>query len=849
MIMRPAWSQTAEELKNHYQVDFAKGLSTSEAAKRLLSEGPNTFGARKKISRWKLLLKQLANPVVYILIVAAAVAFALQEVLDAWAILAIVILNTIIGYGQESKAEAAIEALTEMSAPKAKVLRGGTVQTIPSEDVCVSDILLMEAGDYVPADARIIEARQLNVDEAILTGESLPIEKTQELIDENAPLADRKNMLFASTAISNGSVRAVVTATGINTQIGQIAKLMDTTQIESTPLQQRLEAVSRKLLWVGGAVVILVGAIGAWRGQPWIDIVMSALSLSVAAIPEGLPTMVTVALVMAVNRMSKKHALVRKMDSVETLGATDIICTDKTGTLTTGKMQVRETSFDSEAEGEKLLLNFVLCNNASISGAAIGDSTEVALLEFAQKEGLDVEKIRAARPRQYEWSFDSDRKRMSVASSYEGRSVIYTKGAPEAVLSQCLLTKEQRERVAQTVSEYSKKGMRVLAYAQREVGHEVATKLKSEEAESELQFIGLSAIADPPRSESLEAVQKCQHAGIRVIMITGDHPQTAAAIAAELGIISNSEERVLTGVELDQLSIQELSHAVETVSVYARVSPSNKLQLVDALKAQGHVVAMTGDGVNDAPALKRASIGVAMGKGGTEVARQAASMVLTDDNFATIVDAVEEGRAVNGNIKRTLQYLLSTNLAELLFILSAVAIGWEIPLLPVNLLWLNLVSDGLPSLALAAEKVPYHYLEENTKPSPKSFFDRSFYVELVFVGILITVMSLLVYGYGLEKTDIITARSMAFTFLVFAILFRSFSCRSDVRTFFEMKPNFYHLASVFGPVIIQYLLQSSETARDIFGITALSLEVNLGLLGFSLIPVTIIEVFKIWRRR
>ena len=846
--MDAPWTRRPEDLLSHLAVDEARGLTEEEARRRRREHGPNALELKKRVSRAEVFLKQFKNPMVVVLIVAAAVAFSLGEALDGWAIVAIVLINTLIGFVQEYKAEASIEALAALSSPKAKVLRAGTVELIPSEEVCLGDILVLEAGDFVPADARIIAAHQLAVDEAILTGESLPVEKSTGVVAAAASLGDRKNMLFASTALGQGSVKAVVVAIGKNTEVGKIAQMISGAEAQSTPLQHRLEIVGRNLLVIGVLVILLVAGIGAFQQRPWVEVLMSALSLSIAAIPEGLPTVVTIALVMAVRRMSQKKALVRKMGAVETLGATTVICTDKTGTLTTGKMEVRETFAAAGPRDEELLRTMVLCNNAGLENGGTGDSTEIALLEHARKRGVPPEEVRLSHPRVFEWSFESDRKRMSVASR-EGEALrIHTKGAPEAILAVCDLSESEAAAIAETVSSFSRKGMRVLGYATKNYqGSEL--NVSYQEIESGLRFLGLSAMADPPRVESKEAIHKCQRSGIRVLMITGDHPQTAGAIAYELGITTTPDARVLTGVEIDALSEEEFRKLCREVSVYARVSPANKLRLVEALKAQQHVVAMTGDGVNDAPALKVASIGVAMGKGGTEVARQASSMVLTDDNFATIVDAVEEGRAVNGNIKRTLQYLLSTNLAELLFILSSIICGWPVPLLPVNLLWLNLVSDGLPSLALAAEKVPAHFLYENRKPSGKDFFDRSFYRELLLIAAIITAMSLAVYQHALGAFDLLTARSFAFTFLVYAVLLRSFSCRSDHRTFFEMRPNAAHLLSVAVPIGLQFAIQRSDFLLELFKIHALSFQQNLLLLALGAIPVTLVEVYKLWSRR
>jgi len=837
-----AWAQSVEKIVSKLKTNPKVGLSSDEAQEILSVYGPNSIVVKKKTPAWVILARQFKNPVIYILILASGIAFYLKEFLDGWAILAIVILNSIIGFVQELKAESSIDALESISSPKAKVLRDSQVTTIDSKEVCPGDILVLEAGDYVAADARLISIRQLSCDESILTGESLAVEKQAEVLESKTILADRTNMIYAGTAIVTGTGRGIVVGTGKNTEIGKIAQLMDETVSEITPLQKKLEKVSHILLLLGIVVILSVALIGLWREWTWTEIIMTSLSISIAAIPEGLPTVVTIALVMAIRRMANKKALVRKMHSVETLGTTDIICTDKTGTLTTGKMTVHEIMPKVDKSiYEKIM---VLCNNASLENGGVGDTTEIALLDYAQKNNIDIGELKDQEPRQWEWSFESNRKRMSVAVRANNKDLIYTKGAPEAILKVCKIDDSLVEEVNNKADEYSGKGMRVLAFAYKELNDADYSSMKTEEAESDLIFAGLVAITDPPREESKEAVRKCIEAGIRVIMITGDHPRTAAAIAKEIGIRVNSNRPVLTGADMDSLSETEFLKAVQEVSVYARVSPENKLHLVNVLKDAGLIVAMTGDGVNDALALKAASIGVAMGKGGTEVARQASSMILTDDNFATIVDAVEEGRAVNGNIKRTLQYLLSTNLAELLFILLSTMAGMPIPLLPINILWINLVTDGLPSLALAAESVPPHYLEESRKPTPKSFFDQAFFIEMIVSGFFITVLGLGLYYYSLENYDLLTGRSYAFTFFVYAQIFRSFANRSETKTFLEMRLNYYHIGACAIPFICQIIIQQFDILLEIFSMKALTLSENFALLAISLIPLSALEIVK-----
>ncbi len=842
------WSETEKEVINSLSTDSRSGLSLKDIQKKHEQFGPNLISVKKKASRWILFFKQFKNPVVYILMLASLIAFVLKEYLDAWTILSIVILNSIIGYLQEAKSETSLEALASLTSPKSRVLRNGVTTLIDSKDVYPGDILILEAGDYVAADARIILANQLGSDESILTGESLPVDKNTTTLSKSVPLGERSNMLYASTMISKGSGRAVVTQTGKDTEIGLISQMMETTKPGSTPLQLRLEGVSRRLIFLGIIIVVVIIAIGIFQKTDAVIIIMSALSLSVSAIPEGLPTVVTLALVMAIHRMSTKKALVRKLDAVETLGATDIICTDKTGTLTTGKMKVRE-SYIYQTQKEHHYNGLAFCNNASLDHGGSGDTTELALLEYMADEKVDIHKLKESGHRLFEWSFESIRKLMSVAVQIEDHCYIYVKGAPESVLSKSLINEDDKKEVYKHINLFSQKGMRVLALAFKEIQNEKVSGLSQEEAEEGLTFVSLVAMADPPRPESSEAIRKCLDAGIRVIMITGDHPKTAEAIAKELNIIDEKRNLVLTGTQMDELSDIELLSQIEKIAVYARVSPSNKLRLVNVLKGLGHVVAMTGDGVNDAPALKASSIGVAMGRGGTEVARQAASIVLTDDNFSSIVDAVEEGRAVNGNIKRSLQYLLSTNLAELLFILGAVIIGWQVPLLPTNILWVNLVTDGLPALALATEKVPYGYLANSSRPSSKSFFNLAFYMELFLVAILITVFCISLYYYSLGRYDLLTSRNIAFSFLVYVVLFRSFASRSETLTFWEMPFNRPHLVAVLLPLLFQLGIQKSDFLMGLFKIKALPLNISLQLILIATIPVTLVELFKIWRRK
>lgn len=854
-MIRPQqpWALKSDDVLNSLESSSIKGLTGIAAHSRLKEYGTNVLKLEKRISTFRRFLNQFKSPVIIILIVAAIITGSLGEFTDTIAIMVIVIINALIGYFQEAKAEKAVEALKNLSAPKAKVLRDGDIIEVNASDVCLGDILMLEAGDYVPADARIIQASQLSADEAVLTGESLPTNKIIEELPATSILAERKNMLFASTAVTTGTGRAVVVATGMEGEIGRIAGLLDSAKMPKTPLQERLEQVSKKLLYLSAVVVGLVAILGFIHGEKPIDILMSAISLAVAAIPEGLPTVVTLALALAVRRMSRRNAIVRHLPAVETLGSTSVICTDKTGTLTTGKMKVREI-FPSGKEDHELIKSSVLCSNASLSdsGGATGDPTEVALLLLARDNKIDIKELNEQYPRLNEWSFDSNRKRMSVAVKDGGDVVIHSKGSPESILELCQLEESLMKSTQTLIQEQSSQGRRLLGVASRKIENFDLSKYKEfDSVERDLNFLGLIAIADPPREETIPAIKACKDLGIKIVMITGDHPVTAKAIAKELGIVEEGIfDEVMTGIDLEKLSPQELANKVESIAVYARVSPEHKLKIIDAWQSRGNVVAMTGDGVNDAPALKKASIGISMGKGGTEVAKQASSMILTDDNFATIVSAVEEGRGIFGNIRRTIQYLLSGNLSEILIMLGAAVAGWPAPLAPIQLLWINLVTDGFPSLALAAEPVSKNNLTSKL-PSSKNFFDKHFYKEMALIGGVISIMALALYGYMLKTSDELTARTYVFSFLVFAELFRSFACRSEEKTFFQMglTSNIYHLVAVAIPIGFQISLHHTHYFQDVFKVGHLGWNECFTLMLLTLIPVTILEVKKLIKQR
>lgn len=855
-FMTAPWSQDAGPLLASLGTHEGIGLTSSQVEVKKLEFGDNALTKDHPISLFSIFLRQTSNPMVYTLVLAGCAAFFMREFLNAVAIMSIVIINIVIGFAHEYKAEEGIQALKQLTVPTAKVLRDGHIVTLLAEDVVPGDILHLEAGDYVVADARIIQVFQLTADESVLTGESIPVEKNLATIEEDAPLADRKNMVFASTAISSGSARAAVTAIGMKTEIGKIAGLIKETEHQSTPLQKRLEKVSQKLLFLGGGVIVAVIVLGIYQKQGSVSIFIAAISLAVAAIPEGLPTVVTLALTLAIRRITRRNALVRKLDAVETLGSVDMICTDKTGTLTTGKMRVREIftleegcvgaqSFKGSGEFFDAI---ILCNNASLYHGNSGDATEVALLLLAKDHGQDLELKTTRHQRLQEWSFDSERKRMSVAVKEGNKFLIYSKGAPEVLLPLCQLRELERRKVEEKIIELTSLGRRILLIARKVITDRSLLAKGHFEVEVDLHFLGLISMADPPKPESMASIKECKASGIRVVMLTGDHPVTALAIARELGIAHDQFDHVLTGNELDRMNSEELAKKVEHTAVYARVTPEHKLKIVEALQRNKHIVSMTGDGVNDAPALKRASIGVSMGMTGTEVARQASSLILTDDNFSTIVSAIEEGRAIYGNIKRTIQYLLSTNLAEILIVLGASIFALPTPLNPISLLWINLVTDGFPSLALAAEPVEKGFLKTSLHPSPESFFDKSFMKELFLVGVSMTCIEMIVYLYAIKHADLLTAKSYALSLLVYLSLFRSFSCRSETKTFFELPLNSWHLASVLVPISLQFFLHQMPITQKIFEVRPLSIHENMILIVLGLLPVALVELTKILKK-
>jgi P-type Ca2+ transporter type 2C len=789
------------------------GLSTAEAQRRLDEFGRNEIRRERATGPWMLALRQFASPVIWLLLAASVLSAAVGETLDAMAIGAIVIINAAIGFFQEHRAERAVMALRSMTAPRARVMRDGHSIMIPADLVVPGDLLVLEAGDVAAADARLRIAHALSTNEAPLTGESAPVAKDVSATAADTPLAERHDCVFMGTSVSTGSGLAEVVATGMQTELGRIAHLLATAEDTATPLQQRLAAVSQTLLYICGGVVAVVALVGLLRGWPLMQVFMASVSLAVAAVPEGLPAVVTIALAVGVQRMAARNVLVRRLPAVETLGCATVICTDKTGTLTTGVMRVRELwGRDHKA----LLAAAAACCDAEVARddrAGIGDPTEVAILLAAAERGIDRDDIERTNARVAVVPFDSVLKRMSIERA-DGR--VYIKGALESVLPLCAVANED---VAQAHAQMAERGLRILAVA-----------VAPSEPEIRATFLGLIGIADPPRTEAIEAVAAARAAGITTVMITGDHPVTARAIARELGILASAD-------------------GAEPV-VHARATPDDKIRIVREWKTRGAVVAMTGDGVNDAPALREAHIGIAMGLTGTEVTREASDMVLADDNFASIVAAIREGRGIFDNIRKTLVYLLSGNTAELTVMLVAAVGGLPLPLLPLHLLWINVVTDGLPALALVVDPPESDVLQRPPRHPDEPMLGREQWRFIVATGLLQAAATLGVFIWALEARDLTEARNLAFSVLVFGELFRAFAARSTTRVFLEVGvfTNLKLLGVVVFSVLMQLAMHHIPAAQELFEIGPLSaMDCALTLL-VAMGPITVIEVAKLVRR-
>ncbi len=840
-----------------------EGLGTVGAQERLSQVGPNALEAGEGVHPAVLLIRQIHNPLIYLLIGAAVVSLLGGHYVDAGVIAGVVVLNSVLGFFQEWRAEGALAALRKMSAPQAKVLREGQVRRIEAAEAVPGDVLVLETGDRVAADARVLSSEDLHVDESALTGESQAVAKAPGHVEESSPVADRHNMVWMSTGITGGRGRAVVVETGMRTQIGRIAHQVRSTEREETPLQKRMSRLGAILGFGGVAMAAVVFVLGLLRGYKLVEMLLFSVAVAVSAIPEGLPAVISVVLALGVQRMAKRHAIIRRLPAVETLGSTTVICSDKTGTITENQMTVRRIwaggrTFEVTGEGydpegqiknggsdlsseslQRLLRIGAVANNARLRQVegrwqADGNPSEGGLYVVAKKAGLDPDKLREQTPRLAELPFSSDRKYMATLNRTQaGERVLYVKGAPDRILRYCshvlmdgkpvALTDQQKRQIEQANEEMASQALRVLAGAYRELAAgETLEQVKPEDVQKGLTLAGLWGIIDPAREESVQAVAEAKAAGIRPIMITGDHATTAVAIARHVGITEG--DKALTGADVDRLNKPELADAALAIGVFARVSPANKLKILEALKEKGHVVAMTGDGVNDAPALKGADIGVAMGRAGTEVAKEAADMVLTDDNFATIVHAVEEGRVIYSNLRRVIFFLLATNLGEVLTLVGALLIGLDLPLTAIMVLWVNLVTDGVATIPLGVEPLHSDVLKMPPRDSKESVLDRTM---LLRMGILTPIMAagtLLLFWYELRTGTLTHAQSIAFTTISAFQWFHAFNARSQYQSVFTIGlfTNRWLLVGIGAAVVLQVLAIHTAFGRVVFGTTPLS---------------------------
>lgn len=829
------------------------GLSSAKAEENLEKYGRNEITGKKAKNPFFIFLEQFKDFLVMILIAAAIVSAVMGDIESMIVIIAVITMNSILGTVQTVRAEKSLNSLKKLSAPNAKVIRDGKTVVIPSDEVTKGDIVSLEAGDYVCADGRIIENASLKVNESALTGESLSVEKSDETLEGELPLADRTNMVHSGTFVTYGRAKFVVTDIGMDTEVGKIAGLINSAEERKTPLQVNLDNFGKKLSIGIMVICAIVFGLSVFRGEDIMNAFLFAVALAVAAIPEALSSIVTIVLSFGTQKMSKENAIIRKLQAVEGLGSVSVICSDKTGTLTQNKMTVKKIYasgkiIDSDKcdftdnEQKRLVLTGILCNDSVCrDGTEIGDPTETALVNFGLKHSFSFERIREKYPRLAEIPFDSDRKLMSTVHDVNGKLTMITKGAVDVLLGRMNLTSQEKDDITAAAEEMSAHGLRILAFAYKEIS---STEISLSD-ENNLEFMGLVAMMDPPREESKQAVAECIGAGIKPVMITGDHKVTAAAIAKEIGILKDISEAA-EGSEIDDLTDEQLREYVPTKSVYARVSPEHKIRIVKAWQDRGNIVAMTGDGVNDAPALKQADIGVAMGITGTEVSKDAASMVLADDNFATIVKAVNNGRNIYANIKRSIQFLLSGNTAAILVVLFASLAALPVPFAAVHLLFINLLTDSLPAIALGLEPHTHDVMKEKPRPVNQSILTGQFILNIFSEGIIIAAAATVCFLFGL-KTDAATASSMAFASICLSRLIHGFNCKSERPVLFTKKffDNKYIFAALAVGLILLSLVIFVPALAEMFKVVDLSLT-QLGIIGGTSIGTfVLIQLLKL----
>ena len=864
------YSMKSEDVLKQLESDAQKGLSSQEVVKRQETYGLNKLNEKKKKTTFQRFIDQFKDVMILILLGAAAISFVVacvegeaKEFFEPLLILLIVVMNAAMGVAQENKAEKALEALNSLSAPHAKVLRDGLWKVIDASELVPGDVIQLEAGDFVPADGRLLSSASLKCEESALTGESVPSEKDADIVvNEQSPLGDRHNMVFSGCSVTYGTASAVITSIGMNTEMGKIANLLENEEETQTPLQKKLAELGKILGILAIAACGIIFLVGILNGIELMEIFMTAVSLAVSAIPEGLPAIVTIVLAMGVQQLAKRNAIVRKLPAVETLGSASVICSDKTGTLTQNRMtlvkafsseteQVQELDGTVSAEVQTLLKYGTLCCNGSVTVEGdqvqhIGDPTETAIVYAAYKLGMTKENLAKEYPRLGELPFDSDRKLMSTIHTIDGKTIVIVKGAFDVLALRC--TSGDVELARKMTDTMSEQALRVLAIACKEVD-QVPEVLTSENLESGLTLMGLVGMIDPPRPEAKKAVEVCRKAGIKPVMITGDHVVTASAIAKEIGIKEDGDLAV-TGVELDQMSEEELDQQVEHIAVYARVSPENKIRIVKAWQKKGHVVSMTGDGVNDAPALKAADIGCAMGITGTDVAKGAADMTLTDDNFATIVDAVREGRGIYANIKKVVGYLLGTNIGEVVAVFVAMLLWHKSPFLSMQLLWINLVTDSLPAIALGVEPIEADIMTQKPKSKEEGLFAHGYGVRILLQGVMFGILTLIAFRIGENSTgELAGGQTLAFMVLALSQVVQAFNMRSE-RSLFKtglFGNKTLNKAAALSAVMVLAVLFTPLSVP--FGLAKLP----VGLYGIGavliFVPVVLMELMKAYLNR